>query len=98
MTFHGETSNGMPTNEDEYISQFLIFDSDEKQERAGVVEEPEEPLQEQENAEQPDQIYSQSSPLDDSSSASHKVKRSPLHNFQKHFVTTIRRSVRLRWP
>ncbi len=46
MTFHGETSNGMPTNEDEYISQFLIFDSDEKQERAGVVEEPEEPLQE----------------------------------------------------
>ena len=30
MTFHGETSNGMPTNEDEYISQFLVFDADEK--------------------------------------------------------------------
>jgi len=29
---------------------------------------------------------------------SQKAKRSPLHNFQKHFVTTIRRGVRLRWP
>lgn len=45
-----------------------------------------------------DEIYSESTPADDSSSVSHKAKRSPLHNFQKHFVTTIRRSVRLRWP
>lgn len=26
-----------------------------------------------------------------------KVKRSPLHNFQKHFVTTIRRNVNIQW-
>ena len=31
------------------------------------------------------------------SSVSPKVKRSPLHNFQKHFVTTIRRNVTIKW-
>lgn len=26
MTFQGFTSNGMSSNDDEYISQFLVFD------------------------------------------------------------------------
>lgn len=98
MTFHNETSNGMPTNDDEYISQFLIFESDDKQEKAVASEELAEPLREEEPEDRPDEIYEESSPADDSSSVSPKAKRSPLHNFQKHFVTTIRRSVRLRWP
>lgn len=32
-----------------------------------------------------------------SSSSQKKPKRSPLHNFQKHFVTTLRRNVRIKW-
>jgi hypothetical protein len=47
-----------------------------------------------------DDAYEESSYMEDSSTStsSRKTKRSPLHNFQKHFVTTIRKGLNIRWP
>ena len=98
LSLHAHVDTEHPHHEeqapDDYVSQFLgPFPEKKPTLPEKKVESPQSSSQSEE-FDEGSQFESESEFI---SEESPKVKRSPLHNFQKHFVTTIRRNVTMRW-